>query len=346
MFASSRNKILETAENGLSEIEYISSGVQRISKLELEKSPDGETLIILNNKANGFFSNDGSSNYFASSPEITRLTQSFVDDWAEFRDAVSTYRLDDDRDNLFIVSESNYRKSIALINSVEDYVSGLDSISTRLELCQIVNVAVIALILLKILSNTVSELQRNKELSKEMFVDVSTGLYNRSKCQEVLKSMGAPDDSKERAVAIFDLNDLKKTNDSLGHRAGDQLIASFAEQLRLASNVFPFEIFIGRYGGDEFMISFNYVEEKDVKLYIKEVNELIKNFNDTSNMPFKLSCAVGYAITTAETKSLTTRELFDIADANMYTNKLAMKEKIREQLRKQGLEDNTQDDRI
>lgn len=180
-----------------------------------------------------------------------------------------------------------------------------------------------------------------------MFIDLSTGLYNRSKCQEILKNPVTPNNSKERAVVIFDLNDLKKTNDSLGHRAGDQLISYFAEQVKKATKIFPYETFVGRYGGDEFMAFFDSVDVEDVESYIQEVDFLLNNFNETQNKPYKLSCAAGYSITTPETQSYTMRELFDRADANMYQNKLAMKEKKRQELIAQGIEvEEVVDDRL
>ncbi len=152
---------------------------------------------------------------------------------------------------------------------------------------------------------------------------------------------------KERAVIIFDLNDLKKTNDNLGHRAGDQLIYDFAQQIKKATNSFDHEIFVGRYGGDEFMAFLDGVEEQDVTQYIDEVYRILQNFNETQGRQYALSCAAGYGITTKENRLLTVRELFDIADEDMYKNKMAMKEKKKQELLALGLGADVQiDDRL
>lgn len=50
-------------------------------------------------------------------------------------------------------------------------------------------------------------------------------------------------------MALFDLNNLKLINDSLGHLAGDQMIRSFA---RLLKESMPKNAKLYRYGGDEF----------------------------------------------------------------------------------------------
>ena len=53
---------------------------------------------------------------------------------------------------------------------------------------------------------------------------------------------------------MFDLNNLKTTNDTMGHSAGDRLIMDFARLLR---SVIPDKGFVGEYGGDEFMAVFS-----------------------------------------------------------------------------------------
>ena len=53
----------------------------------------------------------------------------------------------------------------------------------------------------------------------------------------------------EFAVAVFDLNGLKKINDTLGHEAGDMWIVSAS---RLICNIFKHSP-VFRIGGDEFM---------------------------------------------------------------------------------------------
>jgi predicted signal transduction protein with EAL and GGDEF domain len=56
-----------------------------------------------------------------------------------------------------------------------------------------------------------------------------------------------------RPAALFiDIDDLKTTNDTLGHEAGDDLLNAAAARLRQA--VGPADV-VGRHGGDEFRAS-------------------------------------------------------------------------------------------
>lgn len=333
-----QDSLLKSNAEGLAKMEYISSEVQRLTKLELENNHEEALIAILDTAVNELIPNDNNKTYFKESQNINSSIMNFVNSWRNFKTSLETYNNNYDRDALFIASEIIYINSAREIETVDEYIRNFTSVSKRIDLILIIDTVIIIILFIKILVKTNEELEKNKELSKDMFIDMSTGLYNSSKCHEVLKKPADAQNKKERAIAIFDLNDLKKTNDSLGHRAGDLLIYSFAEQLKNATKTFPFDIFVGRYGGDEFMVSFDFVSEEEVQLYIKEVENLIKVFNDTQGKPFRLSCAVGYAITTKESKSLTMRELFDIADNNMYVNKLAMKQRIKQELYEKNLQ--------
>jgi diguanylate cyclase (GGDEF)-like protein/PAS domain S-box-containing protein len=81
--------------------------------------------------------------------------------------------------------------------------------------------------------------------------DPMTLLPNRTLWQARLEEMAA--DATERGsgfgMLLLDIDDLKRTNDSLGHDAGDALLRAFAARL---ATVAPADAVIGRLGGDEF----------------------------------------------------------------------------------------------
>ena len=94
---------------------------------------------------------------------------------------------------------------------------------------------------------------QNRILRKKIYLDESTGLPNKNKCEEILSDPTPLGEEESTAICVFDLNNLRIINNNLGHDKGDEYIRSFAEQLRLA--VDP-ENFVGRDGGDEFIAIF------------------------------------------------------------------------------------------
>jgi diguanylate cyclase (GGDEF)-like protein len=72
--------------------------------------------------------------------------------------------------------------------------------------------------------------------------------------------MAAGDQSRQVGLAAFDLDDFKSVNDTLGHPIGDGLIYAVAERLATFSGP---GVFVSRFGGDEFMIFFDRIENAD-----------------------------------------------------------------------------------
>lgn len=92
---------------------------------------------------------------------------------------------------------------------------------------------------------------RARHLRSVSIRDPLTGLFNRGCFDEALEEMASAARRGERcfAVALLDLDHFKRYNDTLGHRAGDEILRQVARHL---TESFRDEDVIGRYGGEEF----------------------------------------------------------------------------------------------
>jgi diguanylate cyclase (GGDEF)-like protein len=92
--------------------------------------------------------------------------------------------------------------------------------------------------------------QLQSELEHMAFHDPLTGLANRSRFTDQVSHALARRDAVVAALFI-DLDDFKTVNDSLGHKAGDELLMGVADRLRscLRAHDTP-----ARLGGDEFAV--------------------------------------------------------------------------------------------
>lgn len=103
----------------------------------------------------------------------------------------------------------------------------------------------------------VEDISRRKQAEEELLhmanYDALTGLPNRLLLQDRLAQAILKSQRGKRPVAVLfmDLDRFKNVNDSLGHEAGDHLIAEIA--LRLARGVRDSDT-VSRQGGDEFVI--------------------------------------------------------------------------------------------
>ena len=146
----------------------------------------------------------------------------------------------------------------------------------------------------------------NRILQKKVYLDEATGLPNKNKCEEILEgSDGGEEISGVYAVCVFDLNNLRTINNSLGHDKGDEYIRSFAEQLRLA--VDP-ENFVGRDGGDEFIAIFQKTDHSKMRETLKKIRGQMETYS-AKHPEMPISYAAGYAIS-LDFAGATLRELF------------------------------------
>ena len=82
--------------------------------------------------------------------------------------------------------------------------------------------------------------------------DSLTGLYTRRHFEDLFRMEVAKAErfGETFILAMFDADDLKKTNDAFGHQAGDRMLVAIAEALRAGHRKTDI---LGRFGGDEFI---------------------------------------------------------------------------------------------
>lgn len=157
---------------------------------------------------------------------------------------------------------------------------------------------------------------QNRMLQKKVYLDEATGLPNKNKCEEILGNPEPVPLDGLTAVCVFDLNNLRTINNNLGHEKGDEYIRSFAVELRKAV---PVEYFTGRDGGDEFIAVFHGLDHSEMRRMLRMIREHMAAYSaEHPEMP--LSYAVGYALS-CDFEQCTMRELFRLADKNMYVDK-------------------------
>ena len=160
------------------------------------------------------------------------------------------------------------------------------------------------------------EISSYKELAH---TDSLTGVRNKHsyvEMEEQLDEMIRKDEIKEFAVAVFDLNNLKKINDRDGHDAGDKYIVASVD---LVKKFFPLsEIY--RFGGDEFVIILQ-GEEYNNRFRIIDGFNVAINQNLKDGGPIVATGISDFRYK----KDNTLRAVFVRADENMYARKKLLK---------------------
>ena len=155
--------------------------------------------------------------------------------------------------------------------------------------------------------------------------DVLTGLYNRYYLEELFEH------ERKRALrynesfnlVVFDINDLKITNDNYGHIAGDIILNHFAKN---CSKIIRKSDVLARYGGDEFIGIFLNSDREKLKLRLDEYLFYLEN-NPAYIDKVPLICTFSYGIATFKEDGSNFMKLIKNADKKMYDFKQSYKKK-------------------
>jgi len=158
----------------------------------------------------------------------------------------------------------------------------------------------------------VFEIERSNERLLEMSkTDLLTKAYNKITTLNIMEKLISTRKDEVFSILMFDIDNFKTINDSLGHVTGDACLKSIAN---IASNNIREVDFLGRYGGDEFIIIFPSLNTNEARF----VAERLKNKVSELSNP-KITISGGIA--TYPHDGRTVQELISVADRGLYKSK-------------------------
>lgn len=161
-------------------------------------------------------------------------------------------------------------------------------------------------------------IQRTHQMA---FTDSLTELGNRNAYETSCVRMAHDFDSvRSLCLILFDLNGMKRVNDTWGHLVGDRLLKDFASILR---ETMPPTAKLYRYGGDEFIAALHDVSLSDVRKCQQNLEQCIERYNEGNEI--HMSAAWGHAFFNPETDHGLS-EIVKRADVMLYAMKRAMKQ--------------------
>ncbi len=87
------------------------------------------------------------------------------------------------------------------------------------------------------------------------------------------------------SLILADIDHFKRVNDQYGHQVGDMVLRKFSEQL--STTIRPYD-FVGRYGGEEFLIGLPGVDCQKAGLVAERIRRLVETISFT--LPASTEC--------------------------------------------------------
>ncbi len=145
--------------------------------------------------------------------------------------------------------------------------------------------------------------------------DYLTNLPNRmnfmNKLEEALAS------GKQGAILLLDIDDFKSVNDTLGHIYGDKILQEISGKL---SRIADKELFVSRFGGDEFLILIcDETQPEKIEEYVQQIMKLFEEPLILNQKEYYIKFSIG--ITCFPGDSTNIDQLLMNADTAMYSVK-------------------------
>jgi diguanylate cyclase (GGDEF)-like protein len=173
-------------------------------------------------------------------------------------------------------------------------------------------------------SDVTAQVQSEVKLRQLANYDELTGVLRRRRFMERLDEAVA---SARRyghplALALCDVDDLKPINDVRGHAVGDRCLSAFAATLTGAVRATDF---VGRYGGDEFVVAFPHTKAADAAAALERARSAAARRAAASDLP-RLTATFGVVDLSPEHADAA--QLLAAADAALYRGKALGRDRI------------------
>jgi len=149
----------------------------------------------------------------------------------------------------------------------------------------------------------VEDVSQNHALAREVQHHAShdplTGLVNRREVERLLEQalQQVRGDGSVHALCHLDLDHFKLVNDTVGHAVGDQVLATFAEQLK---GMLREGDWVGRLGADEFALFLCGASQEKAAQVLQQVMRALHRIAQPDDGTPAISCSVGVVEVTAD----------------------------------------------
>ena len=270
----------------------VRGATQREVKLEITGNQNEELVQYLDDILSGLKYQDGHYDLVKlHDKEYQDKLQVQSDYWEKLKVEIEAVRSRGyENTDIVNMSETYFKMADETVSAAENYS---EKIARKIRTIEILSALDMLCLVILVIMQTLMAMKmavQNKLLEQRAYTDSHTGLSNKSACEKILNNKEIIDEPT--ACIMFDLNNLKTVNDTMGHSAGDQLIMNFARLLR---SVIPEEDFVGRYGGDEFMAVIYHTSKEEVEDILKYLRREKDRLNGNEN-PMSIDYACGWAL--------------------------------------------------
>ena len=156
-------------------------------------------------------------------------------------------------------------------------------------------ISIVSVIVCTVVYNQHKRIQHTIDtLHRYAFIDDLTGLPNRKERVSTISDyMQGPSRVPAFSLLMFDFDNFKMINESLGHSIGDVMITEIVHNL---GKIIKAPASIGRIGGDEFLVIIpESLSDRELELYAEKINQIVNQPFNYKDREYRLTASFGIA---------------------------------------------------
>lgn len=184
--------------------------------------------------------------------------------------------------------------------------------------------------ILQVITNQIAVCTENALIYEAMermaITDALTGLHNRRFFLERFTEMHSRADRSDSRIALVlgDIDHFKRINDTYGHPVGDMVLKKVSAIF--LNNVRKIDL-AARFGGEEFILAFDGLDEKGAVRKMNEIMDLIRKEKFTcDNGTFSITMSFGIAVFPEDTKDA--EAIITMSDEALYQAKRGGRDRL------------------
>lgn len=157
----------------------------------------------------------------------------------------------------------------------------------------------------------------SKQLADKADTDLLTDLYNKIATERRIQEFMDENSDTQCLMFLFDIDNFKKINDTMGHAFGDEVLRSLGHQLK---SEFRVTDIMGRTGGDEFTLFLKSIKsDEQLEREGTRITNFFHQFKAGEYVKYSATASIGAAVYPRDAKNF--QELYKAADSALYEAK-------------------------
>ncbi len=159
--------------------------------------------------------------------------------------------------------------------------------------------------------------EESKDLADKADTDLLTELNNKMATERKIQEWMNENPGVQCLMFLFDIDNFKKINDTMGHAFGDEVLRTLGHQLR---NEFRVTDIIGRLGGDEFVLFLKGIKSDDqLQREGERITNFFHQFRAGDYVKYSATASIGGVVIPRDATSF--QDAYKAADVALYEAK-------------------------